>query len=121
MIDNGGNVEVKLHVLPETDAAGRNRVQSTLTAGGYASGSILDISLTRTATDADGLIQDQSVVTSTPSLIKLTFELPADMRGKSSYVVYRAHHYSDSRGWTVDAITPSADALKERIELRTPL
>lgn len=114
-LDNSGTVEIVLTVQPSADTAGQAKVQAAMSSGGYTSGSILDVDLTRTSIDSNGIVQEQTAITSTNTLIKLFVPLPAELQGKNSYVVYRAHDYGS--GLVADTITATPNAGGEYIAI----
>ena len=88
-----------------------------MTSGGYTTGMVLDVDMTKTVTSSSGAQTGQSQVTAVSSLITLIIPLPPELQGKAAYVISRAHDYNDGRGIVVDTITTTANAAGERIEV----
>ena len=112
---NGATVEIKLTVQQNDSSTNKSTVLATMTSGGYTAGMVLDVDMTKTVTSSSGALTSETSVTTVDSFITLIIPLPAEMQGKASYVVTRAHDYNDGRGIVVDTITTSNDPTKERI------
>ncbi|MEN6312746.1 MAG: InlB B-repeat-containing protein, partial [Clostridiaceae bacterium] len=113
-VDNGGTVEIKLTVQKNDQSTNKATVEAAMSSNGYTSGTVLDIDMTKTTTTSNGA-SDNSQITATSSLIKIIIPLPAELQGKDSYVVYRAHDYGG--GVVTEAITTTANANGEYIEV----
>jgi hypothetical protein len=110
---NGATVEIKLTVQKNDSSANRSTVEATMTSGGYASGMVLDVDMTKTVTTSSGALTSETPITAVENLITLIIPLPAELQGKASYVVTRAHDYGS--GVVTDTITTTANADNERI------
>ncbi len=111
-VTSGGTVEIKLTVQKNDYSENKATVEAAMSSGGYTSGSILDVDLTKTSTSSNGASEESSI-TETNSLIKIIIPLPAELQGKASYVIYRAHDYGS--GDVADAITTSVNTNGEYI------
>ena len=111
-VNNGGTVEIKLTVQKNDSSTDKTEVEATMTSGGYTTGMVLDVDMTKTVTTSSGASSSETI-TKLDDLITLIIPLPAELQGKTSYVVTRAHDYGS--GIVVDTITTSSDITKERI------
>lgn len=115
VVTAGGTVEIKMTVQKNDDSENRDTVKAAMNSSGYGTGLILDLDLMKTVTTSGGEVQEKTAITETGGLITLFIPLPADLQGKDSYVVYRAHDYGGSTGLKVDAITTAANSNGEYI------
>jgi uncharacterized repeat protein (TIGR02543 family) len=113
-VDNGGTVEIKLTVRKNDQSTNKATVEAAMSSNGYTSGTVLDIDMTKTTTTSHGA-SDNSIITATNSLIKIIIPLPAELQGKDSYVIYRAHDYGS--GVVAETITTTANASGEYIKV----
>jgi uncharacterized repeat protein (TIGR02543 family) len=109
---SGGTVEIKLTVQKNDYSANKATVEAAMSSGGFTSGSILDVDLTKTSTSSNGASEESSIA-ATSNLIKIIIPLPAELQGKANYVIYRAHNYGS--GVVADAITTMANPNGEYI------
>jgi Listeria/Bacterioides repeat len=70
-VTDGGMVEIKLTVQKNDSSTNRSQVEATMTSGGYTSGMILDVDLTKTVTTGSGEVTGESTVPEVNTLIKL--------------------------------------------------
>jgi|GEM_PF-1952623 len=105
-VSDGGTVEIRLIVQKNEDSTDKAVVEAAMSSAGYTSGTVLDVDMTKISTTSSG-VTEESAITAVSSLIKLIIPLPAELQGKSSYVIYRAHDYGS--GVVVDAITTTAN------------
>ena len=110
----GGTVEIRLTVQQNDSSPDKTKVEATMSSAGYTSGIVMDVDMSKTSTTSNGVSQE-SAVTATDNLIKLIIPLPAELQGKSSYVVYRAHDYGS--GIVVDAITTAENDNHEYVQI----
>lgn len=103
---DGGTVEIRLTVQQNDNSTDKARVEAAMSSDGYTSGTVLDVDMTKTSTTSNGA-SEESAITAVSSLVKLIIPLPAELQGKASYVIYRAHDYGS--GVVVDAITTTAN------------
>lgn len=113
VVTAGGTVEIKMTVQKNDDSENRDTVKAAMNSSGYGTGLILDLDLMKTVTTSGGEVQEKTAITETGGLLTLIIPLPADLQGKDSYVVYRAHDYGGSTGLKVDAITTTANSNGE--------
>lgn len=107
--DEGATVEIRLTVQKNDASQDKTVVLASMTSGGYTTGMILDVDMTKTVTSSSGAIVGASQVKAVEGLIKLIIPLPLELQGKTNYVVTRAHDYEDGRGVVVDRITETPD------------
>jgi hypothetical protein len=112
IVDNGGSVEIRLTVQQNDTSTNKATVEAAMSSAGYTSGTVLDVDMTKTSTSSSG-VSEASEITATTELIKLIIPLPAELHGKATYVIYRAHDYGN--GVVADAITTSANTNGEYI------
>ena len=116
-VNNGGAVEIKLTVQKNDSSADKTEVEATMTSGGYTTGMVLDVDMMKTVTTSSGADASETPITEVDDLITLIIPLPAELQGKTSYVVIRAHDYHDGNGIVTDTISTTANAANERIEV----
>ena len=112
-VNSGGTVEIKLTVQKNDISTNRSQVEAAMTSGGYTSGMVLDVDMAKMVTTSSGEVKSESTIPVIDTLIELAIPLPAELQGKDSYVVTRAHDYGS--GIVVDTITTTANAANERI------
>ncbi|QHI72915.1 InlB B-repeat-containing protein [Aminipila terrae] len=113
-VASGSAVEIKLTVQKNENSSNKATVEAAMSSGGYSSGTILDVDITKTTTYSNGAVTE-SAVTAINTPIKLIIPLPAALQGKATYVLYRAHDYGS--GVVADAITATANGNGEYIEI----
>ena len=111
-VTTGGTVEIKLTVKKNDNSTNKATVEAAMSSGGYTSGTVLDVDLTKTSTSSSGASEESSITT-TNNLIKIIIPLPGELQGKANYVIYRAHDYGS--GIIVDAIKTTPNVNGEYI------
>jgi len=96
VISNGGKVEIKLTV-EKKDESGSNAAEKAdeikATAGSEKTiGLFLDLTMSKTVTSlSSGTTVTSSAITLLDNVLTLDIPLPAELQGKSGYVIYRYH------------------------------
>lgn len=111
VVAGGGSVEVKLKAeKKDGTAVNAGSISATAVSNGTTVGIFIDLSVVKTVTPSGGSATVTPLV-ELPSLIDVYIPLPAELRGKTSYEVYRYH------GTGVDTITTTANIDGEKIAL----
>lgn len=86
-----GTVEIKLAVEKQDAPADAEKIDNA--ASGQTVSLYLDLSIIKSQFDDTGVLLDEAKLTNlNGNLITITFELPDDLKGKSSLTVYRVHN-----------------------------
>lgn len=111
IVNGGGTVEIKLTIEMKIEEDAANASDIRRAAGSSnAVGIFLDLTLSKTVTPTGGAAQDPVLIRELENLMILEIPLPAELQGKSSYVIYRFHS-------GVDAITEQANSDGEKLEV----
>lgn len=73
VINNGTTVKIELTVQKNDDSTNKTIVETTMTSGGYASGMLLDVDMTKIVTSSSGELTNKSPVTAVNNLIPLNY------------------------------------------------
>lgn len=73
VINNGATVKIELTVQKNDDSTNKTIVETTMTSGGYASGMLLDVDMTKIVTSSSGELTNKSPVTAVNNLITLNY------------------------------------------------
>ncbi|HZK85638.1 MAG TPA: cell wall-binding repeat-containing protein, partial [Desulfosporosinus sp.] len=108
----GGTVEIKLVVEKKSESAATNADSIKSAAGsGKTIGMFLDLTVNKIVTPSGSTTEQPTLVTELADVLIIDIPLPAELQGKSNYVIYRYH------GAGVQTITPTINADGEYIEL----
>lgn len=107
----GGSVNIALNAkATTTETTGSKAITEKLTKDGYKKGMALDLSVIKELVTAAGVKTEERLI-ELPSLIAVTVDIPAELQGKASYVVYRDHE------GTIDVLSTTPNADGEYIEV----
>jgi uncharacterized repeat protein (TIGR02543 family) len=116
IVDAGGTVEIKLLVEKKEDsgdnaAANADSLKTSAEGNGKTVGIFLNLTLSKIITPAAGTAEKPVLIDQLSSLLIIDIPLPAELQGKSGYVIYRYH------GAGVQTITEAVNADDEYIEV----
>ena len=89
LVNNGKSVGVSLTVKNTASSGVSEKIKEKL-AGSNLVGLRLELTVEKTVT-ANGVVESKQTIPDTGVLLKTTITLPAELQGKSGYVVYRLH------------------------------
>ena len=107
-VKNNGTVEIRLTVQKDEGSDEKDTVTAQMSSAGYEAGIVLDVNIDKTVMTSNGEVTGQREITELDDMLTLIIPLPAELQGKSDYVVYRSHDYNDGKGAVVDVITTTA-------------
>ena len=107
LVNDGKSVGVSLTVKNTASSGVSEKIKEKL-AGSNLVGLRLELTVEKTVT-ANGAVVERTNIPDTGVLLKTTITLPAELQGKSGYVVYRLH------GDAVQVLTETANANGEFI------
>lgn len=116
VVDAGGMVEIKLLVEKKDEsgdnaAANANSIKTSAQRSGKTTGIFLNLTVSKIITPVGGAAEQPILIDQLSDLLIIDIPLPAELRGKSGYVIYRYH------GAEVQTITEVANADGEYIEV----
>ena len=109
LANDGKSVGISLTVKNTASSGVSEKIKEKL-AGSNLVGLRLELTVERTVT-ANGAVVERENIPDTVELLKTTITLPAELQGKSGYVVYRLH------GENVDVLTETANNYGEYISV----
>ena len=89
LVNDGKSVGVSLTVKNTASSGVSEKIKEKL-AGSNLVGLRLELTVEKTVT-ANGVVESKQTIPDTVELLKTTITLPAELQGKSGYVVYRLH------------------------------
>ena len=107
LVNDGKSVGVSLTVKNTASSGVSEKIKEKL-AGSNLVGLRLELTVEKTVT-ANGVVESKQTIPDTGVLLKTTITLPAELQGKSGYVVYRLH------GDAVHVLTETPNANGEFI------
>ena len=96
VVDAGGTVEVKLLVEEKEEsgdntAANADSIKTSAEGSGKAVGIFLNLTLSKIITPTGGAAEQPILIDELSDLLIINIPLPAELQGKSGYVIYRYH------------------------------
>jgi|GEM_PF-2377595 len=93
LVAAGGTVELRLAVelKQASDIGDAEEKINEAAQPGTSVGLYLDLSIIKTATDAEGVMQGQTALSELPSLLKIVMPLAENLRGQSGITIFRVH------------------------------
>ena len=115
-VDAGGIVEIKLLVEKKDEsgdnaAANAGSIKASAEGSGKTVGIFLNLTVSKIITPAGGAAEQPILIEQLSDLLIINIPLPAELQGKSGYVIYRYH------GTEVQIITEVKNADGEYIEV----
>lgn len=116
VVDAGGMVEIKLLVEKKDEsgdnaAANADRIKASAKGNGKTLGIFMNLTVSKIITPAGGAAEQPILIDQLSDLLIIDIPLPAELQGKSGYVIYRYH------GTEVQTITEAVNADGEYIEV----
>ncbi len=93
-VNNNGTVEIRLTVQKDDSSPEKGTVTAQMSSAGYEAGIVLDVGIEKTVMTSNGEVSDQREIPELKNALTLIIPLPAELQGKSNYVVYRMHNGS---------------------------